>query len=297
VIVRGWRLGRVALLVLSLLVSPGWAAASIPAFLEELLGEFQGAYVSYRESDFAALCASYDLDALDSGNLDTYTRISFLHDLLTTEGVSDCQRGGFLRIPYFWHWVDPNPRHRIIALPDSVLLASLQAPPPFERYATFADIDRVPSLYLGDLVSEMPRYWHPECGVFYSFGWCSEREMSYTALVTAWGYAAKIMQSGIHTQSRVWCEFARSDGGSRIIEAVIDNTFDLLSWEIPESASLDTWLQDVGEGNQIAWYNRRARSLEETRALGDVTVGERARVRIRDLVRAGLSKRASRPPR
>ena len=152
--------------------------------------------------------------------------IEFFHQLPTGSGAADGARGGYLGIPYFWHWIEPNPRHEIIILPDSVLLSTLSPPASYERYQSFADIDRLPALYLGDLVSEVPKYSHPICGAFFSFGWCSEREMAYVVLMRALGYPGKVKQSGIHTRSALWCSFRHVEGHTVILEAHVDNTFD-----------------------------------------------------------------------
>jgi len=264
--------------------------ASIPGFFDELFVEYKAEYSSLRESEFSTFCSSFGLDSSDATNQHTFFRIHFLHDLLTTVSASDCARGGFLQIPYFWHWIEPNPRHAIIWLPDSLQLSTLKPPSTYNRYATRADIDRVPALFLGDLVAEAPRYSHPECGIFYSFGWCSEREMSFTALITSWGYNGKIWQAGIHTHSIVWCEFKRPDEMSIVLAANVDNTFDSLTWEaVPESTELSRWLQNIGTGAQIAWYNQKARSPGQIEALKNTLVGESVKARIQQLVRAALS--------
>jgi hypothetical protein len=153
-----------------------------------------------------------------------------------------------------------------------------------------ADIDRIPALYLGDLVSEKPGYLHPDCGTFFTFGWCSEREMAFTALFTAWGYPAKIWQSGIHTYSVVWCEFRTTSGSTVNLAAEVDTTFDSVTWrEVPQGTQPDRWLEETGSGAQIDWYNRKARSQEQIDALQTIQVGAEARDRFRRLVRKGMS--------
>ena len=115
-------------------------------------------------------------------------------------------------------------------------------------------IDRVPALYLVDLVTQTPGYAHPTCGSFSTFGWCSEREMSFVALMDLLGYKGKLRQSGVHTYSELWCEFETATGNELVLSARVDNTFDSVSWR-PVSAytGLDSWLQDIGTGTQIAW--------------------------------------------
>ncbi len=281
-----WHLGIVFLM----LITSAVAEASIPDFFNELFTAVQTEYSAFRAAEFAEFCAENQLAAADPVNQETFFRVNFLHDLLTTSGAADCARGGFLRIPYFWHWIQPNPRHLITSLPEAKLLTAVKPPAPYERYASFADIDRVPALYLGDLVAEAPGYSHPHCGSFFSFGWCSEREMAFTALVVAWGYAGKIWQSGIHTYSVVCGEFKKTDGSAVVLAADVDNTFASISWHrIPGTMPQDQWLTDIGAGAQIAWYNRQARSPGQITALQETPVGAEARARISRLVRQALA--------
>lgn len=274
----------------SLLVDSSSAPASVPGFLAELFAEVQDEYASFREEEFSRFCSAHGVDSADTTNRHDFFRLWFLHDLFTTDGAFDCARGGFLRIPYFWHWVEPNPRHSIFSLPDSISLTSRNPASPYQRYASVADIDRVPALYLGDLVAEEPGYFHPDCGSFFTFGWCSEREMAYTALMTTWGYPAKIWQSGIHTYSVVWCEFKRTSGTTVNLAAEVDNTFDSVTWrEIPEGIEADRWIDETGSGAQIDWYNQKARSREQIDALRAIPVGDGTRERFRRLIRKGIS--------
>lgn len=268
------------------------AHASLPAFFDEIYQESLPTYASLKEESYHSFCSTYNLASTHETNRSTYLRICFLHELLTGSGASNCTRGGMLRTPYFWHWVTPNPRHRILSLPDSVLLVSVSPPPAYGQYQTCADIDRVPALYFSDLVSESPHYAHSDCGAFFTFGWCSEREMAYVALLGALGYHGKVVQSDIHTWSVLWCPLIGAEGNDAVLEARVDNTFDSISWEfVDPSATLETWLTDVGSGSTIDWYNRMAHSADQRAQLEMIDVGPAARNRIRQLVRSGMRSR------
>ena len=276
--------------VVLVLFFSGNASASIPDFFDELFRESLIEYANFRNTEFGEFCSEHSLDSSDEKTRETFLRVNFLHDLLTTVSAMNCARGGFLKIPYFWHWVEPNPRHAIVFLPDSVRLSESIPPAPYGRYKTRADIDRVPVLFLGDLVSESPKYSHPDCGTFFTFGWCSEREMAYTAIMTGWGFEAKIRQSGIHTYSAVWNAFRRSDGTEMVLEAYIDNTFDAVSWrKVPNTVRLAQWRKDIGAGTQIQWYNKKARSRKQIEALGNTGVSETSKARIRRMTIESLS--------
>jgi len=273
--------------LLVLLAAP--VAADIPAFFDDLFTEFRSDYEPLREQEFVALCSDHGLIAADPENRRTFFRIRFLHDLLTGRGASDGARGGILRIPYCWHWIEPNPRHAILLLPEGRPLAELPPPAGFRRYATRGDVDRVPEIFLGDLVAEEVMYRHPTWGDFCSFGWCSEREMAFTSLVESWGLSGKIWQEGIHTHSMVWCDFARVDGELIALAANVDNTFDALSWTpIPGASDLESWLQQVGSGGQIGWYNGQARSRQTLSTLRTIAVGRAAAMRIRRQMRTAI---------
>ncbi len=273
---------------LLLLLAPG-VQASIPEFFHDLYLESEEAYALIHAQRYARFCHVHDLDPADEGNRRTFHVVRFMHELLTGNGCADGQRGGWLQIPYFWHWIEPNPRHEILALPDSVLLARMTPPAPYQRYRTRADIDRVPALYLCDLVSAQPRYAHLRYGSFYSFGWCSEREMAFVVLMRALGYEGKVWQSHIHTCSKLWCPMRHREGRTIILEAKVDNTFDQIHWdEVHPDAQFAAWREEIGRGSEIAWYNRVARSSEQLRLVRSCEVPAAAAARIRSLVRAGL---------
>jgi len=283
-------MGRHALTtIICLLAAPVAARASIPAFFRELAAEFAVEYAPLQERAYTELCARYGIDIDDPANAEVHLQLAFLHDLLTCVSADDCARGGILEIPYFWHWIEPNPRHAIVALPDSTLLADHRPAAPYDRYASRADIDRVPALYLTDLVSEQPRYHHPECETFFTFGWCSEREMAFVALATALGFSAKIVQFGIHTHTEVWVPLRRVDGTTMDFAVRIDNTFDTITWlPLPAGKARPQWLGEEGEGARVHWYNQQARSPRQLEVLRGTAVGPRARERIRTLVRAAI---------
>jgi hypothetical protein len=258
-------------------------------FFDRLFEEFYPKYMEKNPDEFKQFCDKYRLDEKDEENQKTFYKIHFYHDLITGNGASDCVKGGILQIPYFWHWIDPNPRHEILRPPDSTELGSLKPPAEFARYKSYADIDRVPSLFLSDLVSETPGYYHPDCGEFYSFGWCSEREMSYCSLMSGNGYKCKIKQEGIHTWSEVWAPFRTKDSTMIPLCAVVDNTFDYMRW-IPLDSSINQkeWLTDYGSGSNIAWYNEVFRSREQRQNVRDIKVPLKARNRIEKKISAAL---------
>ncbi len=281
--------GFAAVLFILAAASAPPSEASIPDFFRQLALEFREQYAQHHGDEFVVLCLDHGIDQTDAGNQEVYYEIAFIHDLLTGAGASNCARGGLLRIPYFWHWVEPNPRHDIRLRAESVRLVDTPPPAPYVRYRTQADIDRVPALYFSDLVTEEPRYSHPDCGDFYTFGWCSEREMAFTALMYALGYEGKIVQFGIHVWSVLRCRFKSADGSVVMLAVHVDNTFDELRYErLPKDDSPNQWSQDCGHGSQVAWYNRTARSSAQVEGMRNITVAYAASERIRSQVREAL---------
>ncbi len=195
----------------------------------------------------------------------------FYHMLFTTTDAQDCSRGGILQIPYFWHWVQPNPRYQIIFTPDSIPLSAAKSPVGFEKYKSYADVDRTPTLYYQNLVEISPLFSHPQCGSFYTFGWCSEREMAFNTLMQLLGYTCKIKQEGIHVWSEILATIEFTEGIKRMILIQIDNTFNTIDFQVFRNTK-QQWLTDFGNGTQVKWYNKVAHSEKEKNIVANISV-------------------------
>ncbi|MEM7657839.1 MAG: hypothetical protein AAF399_17065 [Bacteroidota bacterium] len=232
---------------------PSDSTLPLPTFFSELFQSYQGDLDKYWADSFARLSESQWLDKQSAENLNTYLEITFFHQLFTSKSARNGIKGGILQIPYLWHWVTPNPRHEIIYLPLQEPLKDQQPTKRFSRYQSMADVDRTPSLFLQDLISVEPPYSHPACGEFYSFGWCSEREMAFVQLMSNYGYLGKVVTSGNHSWTSLLVSMKEQDGQEVQMEVRVDNTFDQLYWNrAPEGLSTEEWLNDHGEEGQIA---------------------------------------------
>ncbi len=278
-------------ILLKLNLCPQVQDLDIIQFFNELYIQYKVDYQKIRNNQYLNFCEKYQIDKNNEVNQDKFLKLYFLHDLFTGSGVTDGSYGGILKIPYFWHWVNPNPRHRILRNSDRVNLTKIQPPPEFSRYNSFADIDRIPSLFLSDLFKDNANYYHPDCGEFYTFGWCSEREMSFCLLLSLLGYEGKIYQQGIHVSSQFWIEFNDKDNKLVIILADVDNTFDIIHWEKRSSNEKSIWLKDFGNGEQNEWYNKKARAKDEIKLVMNIKVSEKANKRIKKLVDEYLKNR------
>jgi hypothetical protein len=269
---------RTAAFMLAMVLLPAGAGGkSLVKVMDGLYEKHLPAYQKLRGEDFRTFCKSNGLDEDNPDNRERYFRIGFFHEMFTGQGASDCTGAGMLKIPYFWHWIKPNPRHAIRKLPEETPLTQVTPPRRFSRYKSFADIDRVPSLFLSNLVSESPAYRHPDCGDFYTFGWCSEREMAFVLLMSLSGYPGKITQAGNHVTSFFWVSFKKKDKSSVALIAEVDNTFGSLEWSKAPDVKPDDWLRDL----QGAGYaNRMSRSAAEKRRVRRIQVGKRAAARM-----------------
>lgn len=244
-----------------------------PSFLDSLFLNHQQRVEQLYGSSFDDFCQKHDVLSTDSLNRQTYFKLLFVHLLFTSEGASNGATGGTLNIPYLWHWVTPNPRHQIIHLSTGKPLSAIPPPNAFSRYQSFADIDRTPALFLTDLLKESPSYYHPQCDSFYTFGWCSEREMAFVQCMELLGYKGKVFSQGNHSWSCFWEIFSDQSGTKRRIELQVDNTFNALSSEaVTEKMTFESWQAAVGEGKLPKWYNRMAHDGKERTAIANLWV-------------------------
>jgi hypothetical protein len=148
---------------------------TIPEFISKLALNHQENYFLHNSEDFHSVFTASQLDANDPDNRNIYCELNLLHDLFTSKSPSNGSRGDILDIPYFWHWVSPNPRYGIYLRENHMLLKDQKPPLGFEKYKNYADVDRTPDVFLIDMFSEKPKYYSACCDTFSTFGWCSER--------------------------------------------------------------------------------------------------------------------------
>jgi len=257
---------------------------SIDSFFNDQYKKYPS-YIEFRNPEYIEFCKIFSIDLNSQVNKDIFFNIHFLHDLFTGISAENYISGGILNIPYFWHWVNPNPRHDIIMIESQTTLSKIKPPNDFNKYKSYADIDRIPSLFLKDLLSDKPKYFHDNCNEFYTFGWCSEREMAFNTLLGIIGYNLKIKQTGIHTWSEIYTNLINTDKQSVVIIFKIDNTFDIVEYFKPNQANfLENWRKDIGHGSQIKWYNKKAHLISEIKQVKNIKVTDIVSSRINNLI-------------
>lgn len=180
----------------------------------------------------------------------------FWHKLFTASSCVDGNNSGIWKIPYFWNWTEPNRRLEIVTIPDSTQLSQIDPPVEFNLYKSFAYIDRTPLLFLGDLFCNEIEYYHSLCGSFRSFGWCSEREMAFNAILELDGAICKIYANGNHS----WTEIYLKTTEDSLLQVKIDNTFDSFSVSFnEEEINRSLWLKNIGNNPLSGWYNKKAK--------------------------------------
>lgn len=268
-----------------------YSQETIGNYFQTLLNNYPE-YSKLRNSEYKLFCEKFSLNSESTKNQSQFYNIYFLHDLFTGSSAQNYMSGGILKIPYFWHWVNPNPRHDIKFTKDSTKLSKAKPPHEFLKYKSYADIDRTPSLYLGDLLSDEPKYYHEQCSSFYTFGWCSEREMAFNSLLAIIGFKVKIKQSGIHTWSEIYTKFETQNKDSMVIIFKVDNTFDIIEYKpLKKGMTFEKWQADIGQGAEIKWYNKKSHSRSELEKVKSLIVTEKASKRINKLIQIWLEQR------
>jgi hypothetical protein len=267
-------------IVLFILLLPlKYYSITLPGYFDTLYVQNQKGINNSFSGLYTEICRELKIDPDIPEIKKDINSLLFYHQLLTTTDAVDCTKGGILQTVYFWHWTNPNPRHEIRLMPDSVLLVKIPSIKKYGRYKSYADIDRLPEFYLSDLVSDFPKYFHPSCGTFYTFGWCSEREMAFNALLKAMNFSCKIKQEGIHVWSEVLLEYTNPKLNKKYYVITLDNTFNSVNCYTC-TASINNWKKDFGSGSRIVYYNRVSSKIDQIKSIESIGISAKAKKRI-----------------
>lgn len=259
-------------------------------FFKALYKNHESIIKTYFKKDYNQFCSELNLNSNDNKTEYQFHLIAFLHILFTSNSAVNGNQSGILKIPYFWHWIKPNPRHEIIFTKKNMLLKLFKPPKGYGKYKTYADIDRLPGIYLTDLLSPKAKYSHPNMGSFYTFGWCSEREMAFIALLKGLGIPyGKVITANNHSWTGVYLRFKTKTNKNIILK--VDNTFDELSWrQYTGNLSPKQWLATSTSVYLHTWYQKMAHSQKEHNLLNNFIVPKESARRIEKLVLRYLNR-------
>jgi hypothetical protein len=248
------------------IVQHNYDSVSCPQFFSQLIQNHYRDFYQKDSNTYLEFCKNNGFKSSDSLVQNRYYTISIIHALLTSKGAANGSWGEILNIPYLWHWVKPNPRHQIFLTANNQNLSTVKPPTELKKYASFADIDRTPSLFFKDLFEEVPKYCI-ESDTFSTFGWCSEREMAYVCLMELLGFQGKVIAKGNHSWSEFTVSFPNGKMTPVLLNVKVDNTFDQVEWGIV--------LSDVSvksNGGLGYWYNQKAHDASEKKYLNSLMV-------------------------
>ena len=264
---------------------------TIHLFFNALINNHLNDFYTIDSAEFNQFCRTNNINNTDSSNIAAYFTIKILHELFTCQMAYDCSKGEILNIPYQWHWITPNPRYAIVFASNQTLLKDTPPPDEFSRYNSYADIDRTPYLFLSDLVSPELKYYSTSCDTFSTFGWCSEREMAFTALVNLLEFNGKVVAEGNHSWSELVIPMKLNTGNIQTFKVIVDNTFNGFNWSIITLNNIPNWEKDFGDSSLAGWYNRKANSTDELNKIRNHRVSSQAMSRIETKIVAYLEKK------
>lgn len=256
------------------------SSITIPQFFQALILNHWKDYHQKDSTSFIEFCQTFQLSNKDTLIKQNFYTFQLLHDLFTCQNANNCAQAKVLDMPYFWHWVPNNPRHSIYFVKSNTLLKNTKPPIPFSKYNSFADIDRTPYLFLTDLLSEYPQYTTNDCDTFSSFGWCSEREMAFVALLKTLGFEGKVVAQNNHSWSEFYVNFTNIESKKIHFKVKVDNTFDDIQWQQIKENEVYVWRNEFGKSTLAKWYNQRATSSQEINQISHHQIPNAAKQRI-----------------
>jgi hypothetical protein len=243
------------------------------AFIDSLLLQKEIQQSSVLQSTVTnALPKTFDSELSEAAKA-KINRVAYYHLLLTSRGARDANTYGALQLPYFWNYGEENTRDSIYSTEQNKPLRKLPPPKGFEKYQSYASVDRTPVLFWTDAAFDHAKYQYMGTK-FYSFGWCSEREMAFKAWLNLQGIKSTICFSGIH----VWNEVELPELPDYYIKA--DNTFNeftlLPKKDMPKRDANDKYLN---------WYNLQGAGVTVKNQLRLLTVSTHRAKEIEDAVK------------
>ncbi|RXK61983.1 hypothetical protein ESA94_02920 [Lacibacter luteus] len=227
-------------------------------------------------SIFIDFCKTNNLNAKDSHNIKQFFTIGIIHKLFTSKSPTNGSVGDIINIPYYWHWINPNPRYNIFLARNNIKLNDLKTLNAYPKYGSFADIDRTPYLFLSDLFGDYPKYRSTLCDSFSTFGWCSEREMSFIYVMEMMNFKGKVVSENNHSWSVLMVPMKEYSMREKTFKVKIDNTYDEITWSELTQADYLQWEQYYGNVPLANWYNSQAHSQKEKSRIEAIKISSSA---------------------
>jgi hypothetical protein len=199
--------------------------------------------LNHESTNQAVANSGFDLKKLTKSQLTNLRKLAVIHSLVTVSSPSTGNQNPYWGIPYFWHYTNPNPRDKIILIEQKLNLSVVKPPKRFARYKSYSSIDRTPDIYWADFANEKPLYRYAGIPDFYTFGWCSEREMAFLAWLHFLSISGQIVLNGNH----VWSVVELEPGSGKWLK--VDNTFDRFYVTVKPQKD---------ETPLAKWYNKNA---------------------------------------
>jgi len=259
---------------------------SFRLFWQDIFESYHELFLARDSASYSGFCQQHGLNPANKHNRKTYATIGLLHRMMTSGTSSNCSTAGILGIPYYWHWVDDMPRQSIQWVADGRMLGDVSPPASFRRYRSYADIDRTPDIFWQDCMADEPKFYVDGCDTFYTFGWCSEREMAFLAMLRTAGFfenrnqalqpSGRVAVEGPHSVSALKLRFYADSDQLIWIEAKVDNTYNDITWRSAKNGNLS-----VNKERYETWYNKQAASASMIDNLRFLQVSAVAAARIR----------------
>jgi hypothetical protein len=240
-------------------------------FWKDVISRYSPAYLRCDSVAFVEFCKGHNLDLDHDRNKRMYATLGLLHNMLTAPSPDNCATDGILQIPYYWHWGPDRPRQHIIWSLTGQRLDQISPPAAFKRYRSYADIDRTPDIFWQNLLSERPMFYTATCDSFYTFGWCSEREMAFQAFLHTLGFydqetgyansVGRVIAEGPHSWSEMALQLTADTGKPVWLICRIDNTYGSMKWRAASDADVMNLKNYTSQCDQeCKRYNRKASS-------------------------------------
>ena len=268
-----------------------YAPCNIPSFFEQLVNNHIVDYEQFAQQEYQDICVLHNMDSHNKENKQKYYTIKILHDLFTSQSAQNCAIGQAWNIPYYWHWIENNPRHKIYLKESGKFLKDIKPNKEFGNYHSKADIDRTPFLFLSELFSEEPQYTSKDCGDFSTFGWCSEREMAYVSLLTLLGHQGKVAAQGGHSWTELIIDMKFSNDMNGYFKVHVDNTFDKITWEPISIKEIRAWETEMGDTKTKKWYNKKALSKKEQNRIAAFQISSKVMAQLERKLVSYLNRR------